>query len=70
MTKIPKDPEITLMEYAIGLYDGKVERSIKAEILKILMHFRSMDVDAIHTRLRNYFMSINPNNVKIARIFA
>ncbi len=69
MTKIPKDPSITLMEYAIGLYDGRIEMSIKAETLKMLMHFRSMDSDTIHTRLRNYFMSINPKYVKIRMIF-
>jgi hypothetical protein len=70
MVKIPKDPTITLMEYAIGFYDGRIEMSIKAEILKMLMHFRNMDSDAIHTRLRNYFMSINPNNEKIRTLFS
>jgi hypothetical protein len=70
MIKIPKDPTITLMEYAIGLYDGRIEMSIKAEILKMLMHFRNMGSDAIHTRLRNYFMLVNPKNERIRMIFA
>jgi hypothetical protein len=70
MIKIPKNPGTTLIEYAIGLYDGKIEMSIKAEILKMLMHFRSMEADAIHTRIRNYFMTTNSKNVTIRRIFA
>jgi hypothetical protein len=69
ITKIPKDLGVSLIEYAIGLYDGKIEMSIKAEILKMLMHFRSMDADAIHARIRTYFMTINPKNVKIKLFF-
>jgi len=69
ITKIPKDPSISLMEYALGLYDGKIEMSIKAEILKMLMHFRSIDADAIHARIKTYFLMINPKNAKIRMLF-
>jgi len=67
--KIPKNQHISLMEYAIGLYDGSIEMSIKAEILKMLMHCRSMSADAIHRRLKNYFMTVNSKNATIQRIF-
>jgi hypothetical protein len=58
-----------LIEYAIGLYDGTVEMSIKAEILKMLMHNRNMDAEASHRRLKNYFLTINPKHPKIRLIF-
>ncbi len=70
MQKIPKNRGTTLIEYAIGLYDGRIEMSIKAEILKMLMHFRSMDADAIHIRIRNYFMTISSKNARVRMIFA
>jgi hypothetical protein len=69
MTRIPKSPHIQLVDYVLGLFDGKIELSIKAEVLKMLMHFRSMDAEAIHRRLKNYFLTINPRNAQIRQIF-
>jgi hypothetical protein len=69
MEKIPKNSHIPIFEYAIGLYDSTVEMSIKAEILKMLMHNRSMDAEALHRRLKNYFLTINPKHPKIRLIF-
>jgi zinc-binding in reverse transcriptase len=69
MAKLPKSPHIQMIEYALGVYDGKIEISIKAEILKMLMHFRDMSAEAIHIRLKNYFLITNPNNPRIKQIF-
>jgi hypothetical protein len=69
MIKIPKSPHIQMIQYALGLFDGKIELSIKAEILKMLMHFRNMDAEAIHRRLKNYFLTVNPRNAQIRQIF-
>ncbi len=67
---IPKLPSIATLEYAIGLYDGKIEMSIKAEILKMLMHCRNMDAEAILRRTKNYFTMIGAKNAKIRSIFS
>jgi len=70
ITKIPKNPNINMIEYAVGLYDDRIELSIKAEILKMLMHGRNMDAEAIHRKLKNYFLVVYPKNIKIRRIFS
>jgi hypothetical protein len=69
MIKIPKCPNTPMVEYVIGLYDGKVEMSIKAEIMKMLMHFRNMTAEAIYRRLKNYFLTTNSKNEYIKYIF-
>ncbi len=69
MAKIPKSPHISLIDYVIGIYDCKIEMSIKAEILKMLMHFRHMDSHAIHRRLKNYFLTVHTKNARIRAIF-
>jgi hypothetical protein len=69
MARIPKSPHISLTDYALGIYDGRIEMSIKAEILKMLMHYRNMDADAIHRRLKNHFLTINSKNARIRTIF-
>jgi len=56
-TYIPRIPNITTIEYAIGIFDGKIEMSIKAEILKMLMHCRHLDVEAVLRKTKNYFMT-------------
>jgi hypothetical protein len=43
--------------------------SIKAEILKMLMHYRNMDAITIHTRLKNYFLTVSSKNARINEIF-
>jgi hypothetical protein len=69
MVKIPKSPHIRLIDYALGIHDGKIELSVKAETLKMLMHFRHMDADGIHRRLKNYFLTVNSRNAKIRTMF-
>ncbi len=58
-----------MIQYVLGIYDGKIELSIKLETLKMLMHFRNMDAEAIHRRLKNYFLTVNPRNAQIRQIF-
>jgi hypothetical protein len=66
---IPKSPHIPLIEYVLGIHDGKIEMSIKSEILKMLMHNREMDAVTIHRRLKNYFLTVHSKNNRIREIF-
>ncbi len=70
MVKIPKNPQISLIDYAVGIYDGRVEMSIKAETLKMLMHCRQMDANTIQRRLKNYFLTVSSKNASIRAIFS
>jgi hypothetical protein len=69
MARIPKSPHVSMIEYALGIYDSRIEMSIKAEGLKMLMHFRTMDAITIHRRLRNHFMTVSSKNIRIRLIF-
>jgi exonuclease III len=68
MVKIPKHRDMSMLDYIIGLYDSKIDMSIKAEIIKMLMHFRDMSPDAILRRLSNYFMTVNGRNAYIRQL--
>ncbi len=68
MAKIPKQPDMPMLDYIIGLYDSKIDMSIKAEIIKMLMHFRDMSEDAILRRLSSYFLMVSGQNAYIRQI--
>ncbi len=67
--RIPKSPQISLLEYALGIYDSRIEMSIKAEVLKMLMHFRNMNADAIYMRIKNHFLTVSSKDMRIRSIF-
>ena len=69
MLKIPKSNNIQLIDYALGIYDSKIELWIKAETLKMLMHFRDLEAESILRRLKNYFLTVNARNRRIQQIF-
>jgi len=69
MNKMPKNTNIGLMEYALGIYDGKIDLSIKAETLKMLMHFRELDSQEIYVKLKNYFLTVHAKNIRVRAIF-
>ncbi len=69
MNKMPKNTNIGLMEYALGIYDGKIDLSIKAETLKMLMHFRELDSQEIYIKLKNYFLTVHAKNIRVRAIF-
>jgi hypothetical protein len=68
MIKIPKAPEMQMLDYIIGMYDNKIVMSIKAEIIKMLMHFRDMSAEDIHRRLCNYFLTVSGRNAYIRQL--
>jgi hypothetical protein len=68
MVKIPKTPEMQMLDYITGMYDNKIVMSIKAEIIKMLMHFRDMSAEDIHRRLRNYFLTVNGRSAYIRQL--
>jgi len=69
MLKIPKSNNIQLIDYALGIYDSKIGLWIKAETLKMLMHFRDLEAESILRRLKNYFLTVNARNRRIQQIF-
>ena len=69
MTVIPKNDNINKIDYALGITDSPVVLAIKVETLKLLMHFRDLNVNAILGRLRNYFLTVQRSNPEIRRIF-
>ena len=58
-----------IIEYVTGLYDGKLDMSIKAEVLKMLMHFRNLNAEAIYRRLKNYFLTVKHKSAYIRQLF-
>jgi exonuclease III len=69
MLKIPKRSDMQIIEYVTGLYDGKLDMSIKAEVLKMLMHFRNLNAEAIYRRLKNYFLTVKHKSAYIRQLF-
>jgi hypothetical protein len=69
MIKMPKNTNIGLIEYVLGIYDGKIDMSIKAETLKMLMHFRELDSNEIYIKLKNYFLTVHAKNTGVRAIF-
>jgi hypothetical protein len=69
MSGIPKNPTIDLLDYALGISDGKIEMSIKAEVLKMLMHMRDLTPDLIIRKARNFFLTVQGSNQQVRRIF-
>jgi hypothetical protein len=69
MEVIPKTPNIQLIEYALGISDNRVILSIKAEVLKMLMHCRELSPNAMLARLKNYFLTVQRSNPQIQQIF-
>ncbi len=43
--------------------------AIKAEILKVLMHFRDMNAEGIYRKIENQFLTVSANNLEIQNIF-
>jgi hypothetical protein len=68
MAKIPKQPDMPMLDYIMGLYDSKINMPIKVEIIKMLMHFRDMSADAILRRLSSYFLMVSGQNAYIRQI--
>jgi len=69
MVAIPKNPSIQLMDYALGISDSTMILAIKAETLKMLMHFRDLGVNALLTRLKNYFLTVQGSHAGVKQIF-
>jgi hypothetical protein len=68
MVKIPKVQAMPMLDYIIGMYDNKIVMSIKAEIIKMLMHFRDMSAEDIHRKLRNYFLTVSGRSAYIRQL--
>jgi hypothetical protein len=43
MIRIPKCSGLSLVLYAIGINDNRTRLSIKAKVMKMLMHFRELN---------------------------
>jgi len=69
MRGIFKNPTTDLLDYALGIADGKLELSIKAEVLKMLMHMRNLTADLIIRRAKNYFLTVQGSNLRVKQIF-
>jgi hypothetical protein len=54
-----------LVQYACGINDSRTRLMIKAEILKILMHFRELEPDQIINRVLTYLKITNRFNIEI-----
>jgi exonuclease III len=66
---VPKNPSIELIDYALGISDSATILAIKAETLKMLMHLRDLEANAILMRVKNYFLTIQGLNTKVKEIF-
>jgi hypothetical protein len=62
MLRIPKCADLPLLLYAIGIIDNRTRLSIKAEVMKILMHFRELSSESIYHRLTNNLLISNGND--------
>jgi hypothetical protein len=60
--KIPRPLSRSLEHYAIGINDSKTHLMIKAELLKYIMHQRSLDPEAKVRKALSYLKTVNPNN--------
>jgi hypothetical protein len=69
MEKIPKQNGKPIILYAIGVNDSRTKLAIKAEILKMLMHFRDMNAEGIYRKIENHFLTVSANNLEIQNIF-
>jgi hypothetical protein len=69
MIRIPKHAGLPLVLYAMGINDNRTRLSIKAEVIKMLMHFRELSSESIHRRLTNNLVISNCNNREMLEIF-
>jgi hypothetical protein len=69
MAGIPKNPNIQLIDYALGISDSPTILAIKAETLKMLMHCRDLGATALLMRLKNYFLTVQGSHVNVKQIF-
>ena len=69
MIRIPKRPGLPLVLYAMGINDNRTRLSIKAEVIKMLMHFKELSSESIHHRLANNLLISNGNNIEMQEIF-
>jgi len=69
MAGVPKDPNIQIVDYALGISDNRVILAIKAEVLKMLMHCRELSPNAMVARLKTFFLTVQGSSPQIRQIF-
>jgi len=69
MVGIPKSNNIEIIDYALGISDPPIALAIKAETLKMLMHFRDLNPNAILRRLKDYFLTVQGSHPMVRWIF-
>jgi len=66
--KIPKRLNCSWLQYAIGINDSYSSLSVKAEVLKYLMHFRELEPESIINKTIAYLKTVNRNNAVIQNL--
>jgi len=68
MQKIPKPLEMSVLHYAIGINDSRVNLMVKAEVLKYIMHYRELNSDVMIQKSLAYLKLVHNRNAALAAL--